>query len=247
MNYKDKIAIVTGASSGIGRATAELLDKKGAKVALVARSQDKLISLSKNLTNAFVVPTDMGDEKAVLEMVEKIYSHFGTIDILINCAGVGYDSAIEDIDIALYKKLFSVNVIGSLLLMQHVIPIMRKQKKGAIVNVSSGTALMSLPHMGAYSSLKRALAGLSLTANEELKKDTISVSVVYPFITKTNFEQNTITNKGQKNEDDSIYENTSLPKADLPEQVAEKILYAIDSGDPEVYAHDWMNPHLKRK
>ena len=92
--------------------------------------------------------------------------------------------------------------------MQQVIPIMRKQGGGTIINISSGTALMYLPNNGAYSSLKRALASISLTAREELKKDNIIVSVVYPYITLTNFEKNTIK--------DSIPEEGSKKVARVP-------------------------------
>jgi short-subunit dehydrogenase len=123
--------------------------------------------------------------------------------------------------------------------MQQVIPIMRKQKEGSIVNISSGTALMYLPNMGAYSSLKRALASISLTAREELKKDNINVSVVYPYITDTDFEKNTIKDLGSVEypESDDDFE---LPKPDSAEYAAEKILEAIVGGKAEIFAHNWM-------
>src|SRR5207253_1933120 len=99
---------------------------------------------------------------------------------LINNAGQGYDAMIEKINSKTYHYIFDLDVVGPLIAMQEVIPLMHEQGGGAIVNISSGTALMSLPSMGAYSSLKRALVGLSLTANEELKNENISVSVVFP-------------------------------------------------------------------
>jgi short-subunit dehydrogenase len=111
---------------------------------------------------------------------------------------------------------------------------MRKQGGGTIINVSSGTALMFLEGMGAYSSLKRALVGISLTAREELKKDKIVVSVIYPFITQTDFEKNTL--KEGKRQDN----NGHLRQADSPEFIAGKILDLIKSGKAEIFAHDWM-------
>lgn len=244
MNIEGKVVIVTGASSGIGLATAELFAQKGARVVLVARSKDKLKKIAKRLPHSFVVVTDMTEKKEIIAMVSQTYNHFGRVDILVNNAGQGYDAAVEEINTTVFKKLFELNLIGPLVAMQQVIPIMRQQKEGVIVNISSGTALMYLENMSAYSSLKRALVGLSLTAREELKKDGIMVSVVYPFITETDFEKNTIkhhTRQREMNNDD----NFTLPKADSATYVAEKILEAIHSKKAEIYAHDWMNRQAK--
>ena len=120
--------------------------------------------------------------------------------------------------------------------MQEVIPIMRRQSGGMIVNVSSGTSFMDIPNIGAYSSLKRALNGLSLTAREELKKDNIIVSLVYPYMTQTNFGKNVI---GKPRADDWQDDETLL-KADKPEHIANKILEVVESGEAEIWAHDWM-------
>jgi len=122
--------------------------------------------------------------------------------------------------------------------MQQVIPIMKKQGGGAIVNISSGTALMIMPNMAAYSSLKRAIAGLSLTAHEELKKDNIIVSVIYPYITATDFEKNTLKSKSLSSEND---DGGGPPyPADSAEHIANKILNAVKDEKAEIYAHDWM-------
>jgi short-subunit dehydrogenase len=119
-----------------------------------------------------------------------------------------------------------------------VIPIMRKQGGGTIINVSSGTALMYLPYNGAYSGLKRALANISLTAREELKKDNIVVSVVYPYMTLTDFEKNTIKDAVPE-EQEQGGGGPPFP-ADTAEYVAQKILEGIESGQAEIFAHDWM-------
>jgi len=239
MDIKDKVAIVTGASYGIGAETARLLVKHGAKVALVARSRDKLEQLSKELPGSVVFQTDMSDEKAARKMVEKVNDKFGWIDILINNAGRGYDSPVEFIDTDEYRKIFELNVVGPLVAMQAVIPFMRKRGGGSIVNISSGTALMHLEEMGAYSSTKRALGGITLTAREELAKDKISVSIVYPYITLTDFEKNTL--KGKYTEEMPVEDITNgRPPADTAQYVAEQILEVVQSGRPEQYVHDWM-------
>lgn len=237
---KDKVVIVTGASSGIGEATARLFSKRGAKVALVSRSKEKLEKLSEKLSNSSVFVCDMTDPKQVKAMVRNIFEHYGRIDILINNAGQGYDASIEKINLDTFHKVFDLDVVGPLVAMQEVIPIMRKQGGGFIVNISSGTALMALPNMAAYSSLKRALVGISLTAHEELKSDNIFVSVVYPFITDTNFEKNTI--RGGKPDLENDEWDRKLPPADSADYIAGKILDSLKTHDKEIFAHDWMKP-----
>ncbi len=159
---------------------------------LVSRSKEKLEQLSAELPNSLAVPADMTRVYEIEGMVRKTMEHFGRIDVLINCAGQGYDAPVEKTNIDTFHRIFDLDVVGPLVAMQQVIPIMRKQGGGTIINVSSGTALMYLPYNGAYSGLKRALVNISLTAREELKEDNIVVSVVYPYMTLTDFEKNTI-------------------------------------------------------
>jgi len=241
MQIKDKVIIVTGASSGIGLATARLLAKNGAKVALAARSKTKLRALSKELHDSLSVPTDMTKSSEIRRMIGKVKEHFGRIDILINNAGQGYDAPVEKIRLKTFRHIFSLDVVGPLIAMQKVIPIMRKQKEGMIVNVSSGTALMYLPNMGPYSSLKRALGAISLTARGELKKDGIVVSVIYPYITSTDFEANTINDVEE--EDWEGDDGGPFHPPDSAEYIAQKILDGIQSEDAEIFAHDWMKPN----
>ena len=234
MNVKGKVVIITGASSGIGLATAKLLSQKGAKLVLVARSKEKLEKLAKELPNSLVIVTDMRQEEQIKQMVKKTIDHFGRVDILINNAGRGYDAFVEEINTDKFRELFALDLIGPVVAMKEVIPQMRKQKAGAVVNISSGTALMAIPGMAPYSSLKRALVGISLTAREELKEDNIMISVVYPYITTTDFEKNTMK-EGYLEEG----EGPPMP-GDPPEYIAEKILEAIEVGKAEILAHDWM-------
>ncbi len=225
---------MTGASSGIGLAAARLLSSEGAKVALVSRSKEKLDGISLELPGSLAIKCDMTRPPQIKRMVSAILAHYGRIDILINNAGQGYDSPIEKIDLKTFRRIFDLDVVGPVAAMQAVIPIMRRQGEGSIVNISSGTALAYWPNMGPYSSLKRALASISLTARAELEKDNITVSVVYPYATLTDFEKNTIKN------DVPEWEGELPHPADTPEHVAGKILEAIESGAAETFAHDWM-------
>jgi short-subunit dehydrogenase len=138
MNVQNKVAIVTGASSGVGLAAARLLAKHGAKVALVSRSKEKLEKLSAELPNSIALPADMKVIPEIRSMVEQTAEHFGRVDILINNAGQGYDASIEGTNIDILHYIFDLEVVGPLVAMQQVIPHMRRQGGGAIINISSG-------------------------------------------------------------------------------------------------------------
>ncbi len=244
MEIKGKVAIVTGASSGIGLATAKLLSRKGVKLALVARSKNKLDELVKELSDSIAIPADISKVDDVKRMVKQTNDHFGRVDILVNNAGQGYDAPIEKINVDTFRCIFDLDFLGPVVAMQQVIPIMRKQGGGAIINISSGLALMYLPGMSIYASLKRALSHISLTAREELKGDKIAVSVVYPYITMTDFEKNTIksSERDWENSEDEEESGGDGPpfKPDTAEYVAQKIVEGIESGEAEIFVHDWM-------
>jgi NADP-dependent 3-hydroxy acid dehydrogenase YdfG len=168
MNVRDKVVIVTGASAGIGLATARLIAKQGAKVALAARSHEKLQELSRGLPNSFAIPTDMSDAVSVDRMLVATHEHFGRIDALINNAGRGIYGTLEKVEIASCRAVWTLNVEGPLIAMQKVIPLMRAQGGGNIVNISSMVSKNYFPRIGAYASTKCALNALSLTARTEL-------------------------------------------------------------------------------
>ena len=240
-NLSGKVAIVTGASSGIGLATAKLLAGQGVNVALVSRSQEKLENISRELPGSLAIPADMTKIHQITRMVTTTREHFGRIDILINNAGQGYDATVEKMNLGTLRYIYDLNIVGPLFAMQQVIPIMKNQGGGTIINISSGTALMHLPDMSAYSSSKRAMAGISLAARQELKDDAIVVSVVYPYITVTDFEKNTIR---ESPADESSQQDPPGPfQPDSADYIAHKIVQGITTGEAEIFAHDWMkNP-----
>jgi len=229
MKIKDKVVVVTGASGGIGRAAAQWCADHGAKIVLAARSKGALATFAKELPDAIAVPTDMRNPKDITRLIKKAIDHYGRIDVLINNAGQGMHGPVETIDIGDYQRIMELNVYGALRAMQAVIPTMREQGGGTIINVSSLVSKNYFPGLGAYASTKYALNALSLTARQELAPDNITVSVIHPKMTATEFMKNSLGPAF----DMGARDNRPLPVIDTPEQVAEKIGALIESGDAE--------------
>jgi short-subunit dehydrogenase len=229
MEIQGRVVIVTGASAGIGLATARLFAQQGAKVALAARSADVLEQIAAELPDALVMPTDMRDGAAVARMVSAVQQHYGRIDVLINNAGQGMHVPIEQIDLEQYRALLELNVVSVIGAMQAVIPIMRQQGGGVIINISSGLSKRIIPHVGPYASTKYALNALTLTARLELAPDNIRVGLMLPGMTATDFIKNAISYQPNP-------ERQGGMPSDSPEHVAEKILEAVRTEEAEVYA-----------
>ena len=181
----------------------------------------------------------MAHEREARGVVADVVARLGRLDVLVNNAGRGMHGTVESIDSVGYRNLIDLNVIGPLVAMQSAIPFMRSQGEGAIVNISSGTALMYAPGLGGYSATKRALGGLSLTARNELASDGIVVSVVYPYVTKSDFYGNWVSD-GPHVESADQYIAPGRAPADTCEYAGGLIVGAIETGEAEVYAHDWM-------
>ena len=231
MKIENAVFVVTGASMGIGLATAEALTAKGARVALLARSKDLIDGLAARLPGSLAVVADMTDFDSVRRAIETVKAHYGRIDGLVNNAGRSYGVKVEDIDPATFEEIFRLNVLGPIVAMQAVIPTMRSQGGGSIVNVNSGTAFMTIPGYSVYSASKRALLGFSMTARMELQKDGIVVGEVYPFVTATNFGKNRMgKNDGGPSAD--------YAAGDSPASVADLILRAIEEGSAQVFSND---------
>lgn len=226
MEIAGKVIIITGASEGIGYATAQLFARHGAKLALVARSEEKLRVLASECSGALVLPTDMRDEQAVRGMVRSVEQHYGRIDALINNAGQGLHVPVEQADLQQFRSIFELNVVGPLAAMQSVIPILRQQGGGVIVNISSGTTKMTLPGVAPYSSTKHALNALSLTARLELARDHISVGVVYPGIVSTAFHDHLANGVWHRPD---VPRSGSRPPIFTADEVAAVILEAVQT------------------
>lgn len=231
MNLKDKVIIITGASSGIGLAATRQLVAQGARVAMVAPDSAELQSAARELDGALAIATDMTDEASVRAMVQTVHKHFGRIDVLLNNAGRGYEGPLEFIEPSKFLYLFKLHVIGPLVATQSVIPIMREQGGGRIINTSSPTANIVLPGLGAYSATKVALRYMTLVSRKELFRDNIIVSVFYPFITSSNFGKNVFRTKGTSVDPET---DRNLPDPDSPEYTASRLVAAIGSTKKEI-------------
>lgn len=233
MDIKNKVIVVTGASEGIGEAIARKLAHAGAKVVLAARNDEKLATLAHELSGSVAVHTDMTQQADIQNLIDRAMEIEGRIDILINNAGQGMMGPAEGIDIDKYKHIMNLNVYGPLYAMQLVIPKMREEGGGMILNISSRVSKNYYPNLSAYASTKYALNAISLTARAELEKDHIVVSVFHPKMTATGFGKNSV---GASPEAAAAYAERARARGmevDTAEQVAEKVLEQIKSEAPE--------------
>lgn len=175
-----KIALVTGGSSGIGRCTAAALRNKGCKVYEISRRDIP----SDGITH---LTADVTDESAVRAAVEKIVASDGKIDILINCAGFGISGAVEFTEEAEVRKQFDVNFFGTVNVTKAVLPFMREQKGGRIVNVSSVAAVAHIPFQTYYSASKAAIESYTCCLANEVRPFGITVTAVQPGDIATEF------------------------------------------------------------
>ena len=187
----NQVAIVTGSSSGIGMDTAVTLARNGFLTYATVRNMEKSsiikTAAEKEKLPIKVVHLDVTDDQSVNNAIRTIDSEDGRIDVLINNAGYGLVGAFEDLSIDEIKNQYETNVFGLMRVTQAVLPIMRRQKSGIIVNVSSGAGLFGYPGGSAYVSTKFAVEGLSESISYELGPFGIKVVLIEPGFIKTNF------------------------------------------------------------
>jgi NAD(P)-dependent dehydrogenase (short-subunit alcohol dehydrogenase family) len=186
MSDKQRVALVTGASSGNGKAIAEDLARQGYFVFAAARSEGKLEAIRSEHIEP--LPLDVTDGDAVRNAVERIAASKGRLDILINNAGYGLYGTIEGATQEQVRHVFDVNVFGYGRVIQAVLPLMRAQKSGLIINMSSVVGKLSIPVLGWYAATKHAIEGMTDALRLEVKQFGINVVLVEPSYLKTGFE-----------------------------------------------------------
>lgn len=184
---KGKIVIVTGASSGIGAETVRALHDAGAHPVLAARRGERIETLAAELGGALAVETDVTDPAAQVRLVEATLQRHGRIDGLVNNAGISLSGPLDRVDTDEFRRVLDLNVISVVAMTQAVLPTMRAQGAGRIVNVSSGSTRRAPVGLGAYAATKSALNMLSAVWRQELQPDGIAVSLLLPSMTATEF------------------------------------------------------------
>ena len=235
-----KIALVTGASSGIGRATAELLASNGYYVFAMARRMDRLEQLRTDRIEPICL--DVTNAKEIQSTVERIILTKSRIDVLVNNAGFGQLGAIECVSMEAAHQQFEVNVFGYARFIQSVLPQMRKQGSGKIINISSILGRIAIPGFGWYSASKHAIEALSESLRSEVLELGIDVVVIAPGLIKTEFAAkefellNTVTHPSIYNRLLAGLHNlmSGEPKAPGPELIAKAVLHAITTPMPPV-------------
>ena len=247
MDSKQKVAIVTGSSSGIGHDISLILARNGFPTYATMRNLQKGSDL-KSIAEDEKLPLhfaqlDVTDENSVKKAIQTIHDEAGRIDILVNNAGYGLTGAFEDLSLDEIKTQYETNVFGLIRTTQSVLPIMRKQRSGLIVNISSGAGRFGFPTGSAYVSTKFAVEGLTESMSYELEPFGIKVILIALGVIKINFFNSSVLAKksqdpnspygtlmkGMKDSVDKMMANASTPQ-----YVAEVVLHAITSENPKL-------------
>jgi hypothetical protein len=189
MNFKNKVVVITGASSGIGEAAAEKFAKKGANIVLIARRKDKLEEVEKKLSKysvkILVQVCDVSDKEQVKQMSEKVIDIFSRIDVLVNNAGFVIYGKVEELSIEDIESQMQTNYFGTINCTKYFLPHFLKQNFGHIVNVASVGGSFGVPGIASYCATKFAMLGFSEGLHHELHRTNVGVTVVSPIMVRT--------------------------------------------------------------
>jgi NAD(P)-dependent dehydrogenase (short-subunit alcohol dehydrogenase family) len=230
-NRPRRVVLITGASSGIGRATAELLAARGYLVFGGVRAA----ATTRPLAGVELVPLDVRDDASVKACVDEVGGRAGRIDVLINNAGVNLVGAVEETSISQAQVLFDTNVFGVLRMIQAVLPAMRRQGSGLIINLGSILGLIPAPFMGVYASTKHAIEGLSESLDHEVRAFGIRVVLIEPHYIRTNLDASAAQAEGridayalqrQRTAAVITHDTNTAPE---PKLVAEEVLRSIEA------------------
>jgi len=233
-----KTVLITGASSGIGRATAELMARRGWQVAATSRDPATL-RVWANAPNAAAFQLDVTDEASIEAAVPAVMDRFGGIDVLVNNAGFGVFGALEGATAGQIDLQFRTNVFGAIALIRHVMPVMRSRRSGTIINVSSVGGRLAAPFASLYHASKFAIEGLSESFRYEASLHGIRVKLIEPAHFKTGFISRSLLLAGHIEYETQLrnymewvhHEDRSAPG---PEAVADVILRAAEDSSPRL-------------
>jgi NAD(P)-dependent dehydrogenase (short-subunit alcohol dehydrogenase family) len=235
-----KIILITGASRGFGKIWAKALLERGDKVAATARNLEDLTDLVAQYGDAILpIQLDVNDRAACFAAVDKAQAHFGRIDVLINNAGFGLFGAIEETTEQQARAQMETNFFGLLWVTQAIVPIMRAQQSGHIIQVSSFLGLVTLPVLGLYNASKYAVNGLSETLAAEVKSFGINVSLIEP----NGFSTDWSGASAVQTEPNEVYapikkafaEGATPDTWGKPEATTAAVLQLIDSKNPPLH------------
>ncbi len=240
VDLQNRVLVVTGASAGIGKATALEAARRGMHVVLAARREDKLNAVAEQIRRldrqALVVPTDVAKNEDVAALVEKTVEQFGRLDVMCANAGYGFRESVAELDEQMHREIFETNYFGTVRCVQHAMPVMKKQGSGQMMVVSSIVGRIGLPMYAAYSATKSAQAVLAMALRVELQRFGIEITCVYPIGTRTEFFEVSAKLNGQ----DTIRQNTPNMFMQTPEHVARKMVDAMRKPRPEVWPGRFM-------
>ncbi|GJD19709.1 short-chain dehydrogenase/reductase SDR [Rivularia sp. IAM M-261] len=227
LKLEGKVAIITGASSGIGEATAIALAQEGASVAIGARREERLEALAKRIeaSGGKVLPivTDVTDEEQANKLVEKTNAELGRVDILVNNAGVALTGNVDGGNTNDWRRMFDVNVLGVLYTTHAVLPIFKVQQTGHVVNISSVAGRIARAGVGIYNATKWGVNAFSEALRQEVLRDNIRVTIIEPGLVKTEINNHTTDPVAKQISEERL-------KAIVPlqsEDVAAAIIYAV--------------------
>ena len=233
--------LITGCSTGLGRALAQAVLAHGHNAVVTARNATTLEDIAAAYPDtALALPLDVTDKAQISSVVQEAQTRFGGIDVLVNNAGYGYRAAVEEADDADIRQLFDTNVFGAVDMIKAVLPGMRANRSGSILNISSIGARITPAGSGYYSATKAALEGLSGSLRNELKPLGISVTVVEPGAFRTDFAGRSLTQSatpiadyadtaGKRRKENDTMDGTQPGD---PAKAAEAIVTVVNSGNP---------------
>ncbi|HOT88887.1 MAG TPA: SDR family oxidoreductase [Bacteroidales bacterium] len=221
---KNKVVIITGASSGIGKSLAVVFAKAGANVVVAARNMEKLNQLKEELKDFNVLPiqTDVSKEADCKRLIDEAIRHYGTIDILINNAGISMRAIFEEVDLNVIRQLMDINFWGTVYCTKFAFPYILKNK-GSVVGVSSIAGYKGLPARTGYSASKFAMQGFLETLRIENLKKGLHVLIACPGFTASNIRNTALSKNGTMQGESPLNEDKLMTS----EEVAEQILKAI--------------------